>query len=190
MNRSGFWTHEYPLARWAVGSGLFMAFLAMVGMSVTARQPLWAAILGPDPARGVVLGLTSGVTFALAAWWGFSRLTIGRTLLYRLDALLGFERLSLRDILLIALSAGVGEEMLFRGVVQPLLGLLWTALLFGAMHFLNGWYVAYATVAGLLLGWLAESTDGLLAPIVCHALVDGLLLWQAKRWAIRRSPGL
>lgn len=189
MIRSDLWRHDVSLPRWAAGSGLLMTLLALLWMHRAAAQPVWFRILGPDPARGAVIGLVSGALFALVAWWGFSRLPAGRAILHQLDTLVGFDRLRLREILLIALSAGVGEEMFFRGMVQPLLGLPLTALLFGVLHFLNGWYVAYATAAGFLLGWLAETTDGLVAPIVCHALADGLLLWEAKHWAARRTPG-
>ncbi|MFD0931624.1 CPBP family intramembrane glutamic endopeptidase [Psychroflexus salinarum] len=38
------------------------------------------------------------------------------------------------DILFYSFCAGVGEEILFRGALQPLLGLWWTAILFVILH--------------------------------------------------------
>ena len=34
----------------------------------------------------------------------------------------------------LSLSAAVGEEILFRGAIQPILGLFWTSLLFALVH--------------------------------------------------------
>ncbi len=52
--------------------------------------------------------------------------------------------------LIIALGAGVGEEILFRGAIQPRLGIGLTALLFAASHAQYG--LSYATVGVLVLG--------------------------------------
>src|SRR3712207_7337034 len=40
--------------------------------------------------------------------------------------------------LLIGLGAGLGEETLFRGAVQPVLGILGTSVLFASMHIQYG----------------------------------------------------
>lgn len=52
--------------------------------------------------------------------------------------------------LILALSAGIGEEILFRGAIQPRLGLGLTALLFAASHAQYG--LSYATLGVLVLG--------------------------------------
>ena len=180
---------EPPLVRWALVSGTGMFLISALWLHRTAHEPLWRTLVGDAPWRGVLLGTGVGVGFAAIAWLAFSRSRVGRAILVKLDTLLGFQYLTGAHILVIALSAGVGEEILFRGVLQRHLGLAPTALLFGLLHFINLWYMAYATIAGLVLGWLAESTDALLAPIICHSLVDGLLLWRAKVWATRHAPG-
>lgn len=180
---------EPPLVRWAIASGAGMVLISALWWQQRAHAPLWQTLVGDTPWCSVVLGTVVGLAFAAIAWVAFSRSSVGRAILADLNMWLDFQRLTSAHILLIALSAGVGEEVLFRGVIQQHLGLALTALLFGLLHFINLWYVAYATVAGLVLGWLAESTDALLAPIICHALVDGLLLWRAKVWATRHAPG-
>jgi len=102
---------------------------------------------------------------------------------------------SLLDMALVGLLAGIGEEVLFRGLVQGgvaqlLPGTLGTVLawllagaLFGALHWLNGWYAALASLIGLYLGGLWLWTGNLLAPIACHAVYDFLVLaYMVRRW--------
>ncbi len=96
-----------------------------------------------------------------------------------------FARVGLLEILLISAAAGFGEELLFRGAIQRDWGLLPASLLFGVAH-LGGSgtlvFGAWAGVMGLLLGWLARLSGGLLAPIVAHALYDALAL-AYLRWS-------
>ncbi len=89
------------------------------------------------------------------------------------------------DLAWISLLAGIGEELLFRGLLQPglerrfglALGCLVASLVFGLAHAVTVTYVFLATGFGLYLGWLAHFTDGLVAPMVAHGLYDFLILW-------------
>lgn len=81
-------------------------------------------------------------------------------------------------ILFISLCAGIGEELFFRGAVQPLAGIWITAIVFVAIHgYLNpfDWRifvygcVLTAFIAGL--GYLTEYS-GIWAAVVAHALYD------------------
>ena len=92
-----------------------------------------------------------------------------------------------RDLILVAVISGVGEEALFRGALQPILGILVTSLLFGALHVGPDrryliWTV-WAVGAGFLFGALYEWTGGLLAPATAHVLHNAatLLLWKRSR---------
>ena len=92
------------------------------------------------------------------------------------------------DLIWLGLLPGLSEELLFRGVMLPALGLNITALilssiLFGVLH-LSGagqWpYVVWATIVGFALGYCALITGNLLVPVVAHIitnLVSGLL-WK------------
>ena len=83
------------------------------------------------------------------------------------------------QILVLSVAAGVGEELLFRGVVQPEWGLIPASVLFGIVHIGGADMVAFGVWAGgigALLGWLAVATGGLLAPITAHAVYDALAL--------------
>jgi uncharacterized protein len=91
---------------------------------------------------------------------------------------------TLVDLALISLMAGIGEEMLFRGVLQPRFqhwfGIWWgltaTSLLFGLFHPITPAYVVLAALMGAYLGWLQMLTGNLLAVIIAHALYDFLAL--------------
>lgn len=75
--------------------------------------------------------------------------------------------------------APVAEEMLFRGILYPTLkrygfrrAALWgTAFLFAAVHFNLMTFVPLVVLA-LVLAWLYEATDNLLAPIVAHSFFN------------------
>jgi len=62
--------------------------------------------------------------------------------------------------------------MLFRGLLQPWLGLTATSVLFGLLHVIPRremipWTI-FSVAAGFLLGWLFAFSGTLVAPIACH----------------------
>jgi membrane protease YdiL (CAAX protease family) len=88
-------------------------------------------------------------------------------------------------IAVIAALSALAEELVFRGLLMPWLGLLPQALLFGVVHAqLSGpsrWvWVAWACVVGLALGAMFGLTGSLLGPMLSHALINGLNLVYLK----------
>ena len=95
---------------------------------------------------------------------------------------------SLIDLAAISLLAGFGEELLFRGFLQQLIGDwiggslgIWAGLavasvVFGLLHAITPTYAVVACLYGLLLGGLWIATGNLLAPIIAHAVYDFLAL--------------
>lgn len=92
------------------------------------------------------------------------------------------------DLIWLGLLPGLSEELLFRGVMLPALGLNLTAvfissILFGVLHLSgNGqWpYVVWAGIVGFALGYCALITGNLVVPVVAHIitnLVSGLI-WK------------
>jgi CAAX protease family protein len=77
---------------------------------------------------------------------------------------------------LYALASGVGEELLFRGLLVPLVGVALSSLAFGGLHQVRGrarWpYVAWATLMGIAFALLFRATGSLLGPIVAHVAVN------------------
>ncbi|MFB2835807.1 CPBP family intramembrane glutamic endopeptidase [Floridanema evergladense] len=101
------------------------------------------------------------------------------------------------DLIWLGLLPGLSEELLFRGVMLPALGLDTSALVvsslcFGILH-LSGWeqwpYAIWATVVGLLLGFCALSTGNLLVPIVAHVFTNLLssFLWKLDKGGTSNS---
>lgn len=91
-----------------------------------------------------------------------------------------FRTSSWPELAIISAAAGIGEELLFRGVLQPwigmysspLVGLAIASLLFGAVHAMSTTYFIAATLLGVFLGWMTMTYDDLIGPIVAHALYD------------------
>lgn len=86
-----------------------------------------------------------------------------------------------------AVFSGIGEELFFRGVLQPPLGLFWGSLVFGLVHApytksLRPWTV-FAILMGFLLGWLYDASGSLWPPIFLHfAVNDQNLTFIASRY--------
>jgi membrane protease YdiL (CAAX protease family) len=85
------------------------------------------------------------------------------------------------DLLLVAAVAGLGEELLFRGVLHPLTGLLWSNVLFGLAHFITPAYALLAGFMGAYLGGLFQLSENLLGPIITHGLYDFLAFLVVAR---------
>lgn len=84
---------------------------------------------------------------------------------------------------LVAVGAGVSEEVLVRGLLiafgvgalglPPLIAAAAATVLFGLVHFYQGWLGMLATtVLGAVLAGLYLATGSLLLPIILHVLID------------------
>jgi membrane protease YdiL (CAAX protease family) len=175
----------------AVEGGL--ALVAIV-LAWIFRIPLREQI----PASGnlLVLAVTRGVLvtmpmFAVFLWLVHSSWTPLRELRRQVDWLIAemFSTANSAQFALVALLAGVGEELLFRGVLQsligqwttPIIGLVITSLLFGLAHALSKLYFLLATAIGLCFGSLVLQYNDLVAPMVAHSLYDFLALTYLSR---------
>ena len=72
----------------------------------------------------------------------------------------------------ISLLAGLTEEILFRGLLQPLLGITITSVLFGAAHFITFGYFLLATSIGFFLGGVFYYSGNIFVPITVHTLYN------------------
>lgn len=95
------------------------------------------------------------------------------------------------DLLWLGLLPGLSEELLFRGVMLPAIGLNWIGILvsgstFGVLHMsgLQQWtYVIWATIIGLILAVGAVATGNLLVPVVAHIVTN---LVSSMVWKLRQ----
>jgi uncharacterized protein len=95
-------------------------------------------------------------------------------------------KLNNTDIVQVSVVAGITEEILFRGAIQPIIGIWLTSLLFIGIHgyirFKTIWHVLFTIFTFLLsmvLGWLFIYF-GLVAAITAHAVYDLIVLWKFR----------
>jgi uncharacterized protein len=141
---------------------------------------LWGILLG--------LGITTLSGLAYRLW-----LPYRKSANYYLEMVL--KPLAFPDLIWLGLLPGLSEELLFRGVMLPALGLNHVAVIvssicFGILH-LSGsqqWpYVIWATIVGILLGYSALLSGNLLVPIVAHIMTNWI---SSYFWKIRQSSVL
>jgi membrane protease YdiL (CAAX protease family) len=76
----------------------------------------------------------------------------------------------------IALSAGICEEALFRGAMQPRLGILWTAIVFTSVHTQYGLSLDAVAVLVLAIGLgLVRRVANTTTSTVCHVVYNTLV---------------
>ena len=139
-----------------------------------------------DAGIGVLLGLGISVVSALvyAAWPAYKK-SADRYL----DLVLA--PLHITDSVWIGLLPGMSEELLFRGVMLPSIGLdgvglIVSSVCFGVLHMSSQqqWpYAVWASAIGLILGMSVLVSGNLLVPIIAHVTTNFVssLFWQYQR---------
>lgn len=82
-----------------------------------------------------------------------------------------FASFNLFEIVLVSIASGFCEEVFYRGVLQSFLGIYLASFIFGICHYAGKKYLLYvvwATVAGIIFGYLLEYTGSLWPPIIAH----------------------
>lgn len=162
-----------------LGAAVLMAAAGWLLAWLAGAQPLAAYLRLPvTPLRLVgwsVLGVavSLGSTWLLTVLWPqFGSVLEDTGLQVAEDVLqsLGPWRMTL----LVSVSA-VGEEVFFRGGLQPVVGLVPAALAFGLAH--GGWrprqfwaYAVAATLAGAIFGEVFAVSGSLWVPVIAHVL--------------------
>lgn len=132
----------------------------------------WQLIAGP------LLGVLCGLLVVFLTRLSVHRFEWARQLHRSFRGLLG--SLQARDTFALALASSVGEELFFRGALQPWLGLLPSTLIFALLHIGPGVrflpWTASAFVIGLGFGALFLVTGNLGGPIAAHFTINYLNL--------------
>jgi membrane protease YdiL (CAAX protease family) len=165
-----------------------------VYVTVGAGSAAIAYALGHDPlhAPSAWIGLTGASAALVSAGLGLllaaATLAATRALLRRTAwarALHAALRPAVRHsggaaLLMLALASGAAEELLFRGLLAQLLGVIASSIAFGAVHQVKGaarWaWMGWATIMGLLFAVLFRATGSLVGPILAHAAINGVNL--------------
>jgi membrane protease YdiL (CAAX protease family) len=143
-------------------------------------------------AASVLFGGGAGVVFGLVIAW-LTRFSVykfhwARTLHTEFRGLFG--PLKSVDILAYAFFSAVAEEMFFRGVLQPWIGIVPASLIFGVLHIAPGRkFVPWpfqAVLMGFAFGGLYWLVGDLSAPIMAHFTIN----YQNLHFINRYDPSL
>lgn len=137
-------------------------------------------VSGLDPGLQLFIGLIYGLASAKMAW-SVIRMDFFKNEKNYYSRLVSKLKLNNAGIIFLSLSAGIGEEVFFRGALQPLLGLWVTSIIFVAIHgYLNpfNWRISiYGIIMVFIIagiGFLFEKS-GLVSAIAAHAAFDFVL---------------
>jgi membrane protease YdiL (CAAX protease family) len=176
--------------------GRYAAAYAVVGVAAAVIALIWrdgSPLMHPQPwlalaprvshSYSLLVGLAFGALVVLGTRATVPRFAWAKELHQKLRPFAS--EISTTGIVVLALLSAFGEELVFRGLLQPWLGLVVQALLFGIVHYLPGssrWvWTAWATLVGLALGAIFQLTGSLIGPLAAHALINGLNLTYLKR---------
>ncbi|HEY1535990.1 MAG TPA: CPBP family intramembrane glutamic endopeptidase [Polyangiaceae bacterium] len=154
------------------------------GSSPFSYSDPWLSLSGfSSHASSVIIGLCFGALVAFSTRIFVTRFAWARNLHRELRPVA--RDLTTSGIAAVALFSALGEELWFRGMLQPWLGLWLQALAFGIVHSqLRGpsrWaWVTWAMLMGLAFGAIFALTGSLAGPIAAHALINGLNLAYLK----------
>ena len=131
-------------------------------------MPLWMRVLLGLGLAGITLAIDHGAEKIFPAYRSINN-----------EFAKMFGNISRNEALIMALLSGVAEEMLFRGVLLPWLGLIASSLIFGALHWAGKenkmwiWPIT-ATALGFAFGGLTLWTGDLLAAMLAHFTINAV----------------
>lgn len=134
----------------------------------------------------VLIGIGLGFVRAKASWQIVELPLLAKTKVFFVRLIKPL-KLSTLEIIFISICAGVGEELFFRGAIQPLLGIWMTSILFVLLHgYLNPFNMPmtyYGIYMVLVIGVLGLMTEhfGILTAVIAHTIIDILLLTELSR---------
>ncbi len=178
-NLEAFTSADAAFTIWGVilsGIPLVLIALAGVGLFVRRqgqhtwerlglRRPTWRQLLAAVGIAGLLLVFDFMVSWV---WQGID--PAGYDLLAKVNENLFGSLATVGGAIALGLSAGISEELLFRGAVQPRLGLLLTTVLFTIGHLQYGLTLAtlQVFVIGLVFGLMRRRTGGVVVCMVSH----------------------
>jgi len=167
----------------AAGELLLLA-VALAGVGLFVRRDLWKSADRLGVERPTLRQIGRGmrwlpvllVLMLVANFFMIQADPDQAEIMGELNELLLGEMDNVGDWLLLALAAGIGEEILFRGALQPVLGIGVTSLLFAVVHTQYGLSIATVLifVVGYILGIIRREQNTTVA-ILLHAAYNFVL---------------
>ncbi len=174
-------------SQWRLAALIYLALsLLALGLTLVVREgrPL------EHPAPWLLLSLSQALSLSALLGALFAAAVVLSTRVFvahfawarRLqDELSPFARgLGVGPVLLLALLSSAAEELFFRALLEPALGLVLSSLLFGLAHQARGqvrWiWSLWAAAVGLGLGLIFRLSGSLVGPLLAHASVNAINL--------------
>ena len=174
----------------SLGSMVFYLFIATLLYYFVIGESLITVFFEGKPiAEQLLTGLGAGVVSALVILFFSTRPPMSQVLDdFMIFRIISRTEFTLFDKVQISLFAGAGEEILFRGTIQPLIGIWLTSVLFIAIHgyisIKSAGHILFTVLLlglSVMLGFLFE-LSGIVAAMTAHAVYDLVMLfWAGKR---------
>ncbi len=153
----------------------------------TPSLPLGGAAL---VAASLALGAALAVLTVVATRWLVRRVVWARRLHETLRP--AVKDASTGQLLGMAVMSGLGEELFFRGLLVPALGVVASSLLFGVLHQVPGRarfvWAGWATVMGLAFAAIFRLTGSLAGPVLAHVAINAVNLVFLRDTAATVAP--
>lgn len=174
---------KYFSSLWILGLVTLVAFPALSWPIFYLTNQSWEEVFfcPPENSWSILNFAAAGIIFGLMMIW-MTELPYFEKSLAKYKNLLSQFKLNVGHVIFLSFCAGVGEEIFFRGAVQPLLGIYITAFIFVAIH---GYFsvknkkvnifALALTCFIMLLGWAAKELS-LWHAIAGHFAYDLVLL--------------
>lgn len=176
-----------PMRLLFYGSFLGGLLITAAGLwvGIVQNENIWTVWFAGKSAawQGIAIGLLIGTVFALGLWYGGRYIEGFAAIRQKIAQALELESIYIWHAIALSLIAAVPEEIFFRGAMQPTLGVILTALIFGVLHAMTRLYFIYAALAGLGLGLLANWHGSLWMPMAAHFAVNCWSLMLLARWS-------
>lgn len=179
----------------SIFSGLIWLLIAnLIIYYIQERQLAEIFFSGDHFLIQIGVGLAAGVAFGLAAL-GMAKMPSFKKILdeYAIIRQVKKMDLSVKEIVYVSLVAGISEEILFRGAIQPVIGIWLTSIIFIGVHgyirMQSTKHILYSLFTFLLscmLGGLFIFF-GLISAMAAHFIYDVIVLFGIKEDVIKET---
>ncbi|RJE48453.1 MULTISPECIES: type II CAAX endopeptidase family protein [unclassified Dehalobacter] len=147
------------------------------------RKIVLAEMFTIDSLSKAFIALIIGCAVLIALQFLFLKYVPKERLFDEINLIL-MEKFSLTELLPLFFLGAFSEEFLFRGMIQPVLGLCLTAVVFTLIHY-RYWRQVFILVEvflmGILLGVVYAVSLTLWVPVLCHFIVNMTTAFWIKK---------
>jgi len=177
---------------WILGLATLIAFPLLAWLVIYLSEGDITELFKVQGAIYLPAFLSAGIFFGLVVIW-LTELAFFKDTLSRYRDMLKAFKISRTEAVFLSICAGVGEEIFFRGAIQPLIGVWFTAIIFVAIHgyfSFKEWKVNFFSICLTLfiafLGWAAVNLS-IWHAVLGHFSYDLVLLLYHRKLQMRKE---